>query len=66
MKDVKALQKKIAANIRECEQAEKRMAKTGNYTDAIKIQGMRDAYLRVKWDLDKILATLTPHPKTKS
>jgi hypothetical protein len=52
---LKDLLAKTAANIKECQRAEKRAAKGGHYLDAIKLIGMVDAYKRVKWDIEKII-----------
>ena len=41
------LKKELADSINECERFEKSVAKKGQYTDAIKLIGMVDAYKRV-------------------
>jgi hypothetical protein len=57
IKDLKQLLKEIDVNIKECEKFEKMAAKRGEYTDAIKLIGMEDAYKKVRWNLSKIINT---------
>ncbi len=46
---------KIYDDIDYCVKAEKRIAKRGEYTDAIRIQGQVDAWKKTAWDLQKVL-----------
>jgi len=47
----------LTENIKECERFEKKAAKQGKYSDAIKLQGMADAYKKALWKVERILTT---------
>lgn len=49
------LKQEMAENIQECSRFEKQAAKEGRYADALKLQGMIDAYKKVVWKIDRIL-----------
>jgi DNA-binding ferritin-like protein len=52
---ISALYKAINADIKECERVQKRAAKAGEYTDAIQLTGMKDAFQKIAFKLKKLL-----------
>ena len=55
MTKIEHLKAELTENIKECERFEKTAAKQGKYTDAIKLQGMADAYKKALWKVERIL-----------
>lgn len=55
MTPIEHLKAEIKENIKECQKFEKRASKIADYTDAIKLQGMADAYKTVLRKIERIL-----------